>query len=983
MEQVVEVFGRAIDFAEPYDIELAIRTAGGDVRLTRSIGQPIVRDGRVVRVTGSIQDVTDEVRERRETIRDKELLEQSERVSKTGGWVYEVTTSSLYWTPQIYAMHDVDQLEHTPEVGSGIDFYTPESRPVIAEAFRRALELGEPFDHELEIVTAKGRVLPVRAVGQPIVEHGEVVRIAGSFQDLSEVREREGEQRRLTGLLNAITDASSDVIFVKDTEGVVLFGNPAFANALGRPVDEIVGTCEYDYFNDEESLSTLRSADAEMLATGRPVRIEETIVLPGTGETRIFSTEKHPYRLADGSVGGIIGVGRDITDIRRALEDVETSGIRLNFALSAANVGYWDNDLATDSVYYADTWYTMLGYEPGELPMEADSFWSTLLHPDDAEHARAQHDACRSGASDRIDYVVRLKNKSGAWQWIRDMGRIVEWDDAGRPARIVGVHVDIDESKQAQDRLETALVAANEGLWEWHLLDNDCFFDDQWYRLLGYEPRELPMTFETWESLCHPEDLDRAKQALGDYLSGVADSYGVEHRLYTKSGEWKWVLGTGRITARDEAGQPIRVVGVNLDIDERVQSAERLGAALEEAESANAAKSQFLANMSHEIRTPMTAILGYTELLADDPAARADEAKVRETIGIVRRNGEHLLSIINDVLDISKIQAGAMSVEAIPMKPVEILNDVHTLMASRAQAKRIGFEFEHRTQLPDAMIGDPVRFRQILINLVQNAVKFTEKGSVIMRAEASPDRETLTVRVIDTGIGMTDEQMASLFSEFQQADESMARRFGGTGLGLAISQSLAGLMGGEIKVQSRPGRGSTFTLEIPIRTSDGARWIDPGGEVIPDSGAEAGPQGSPPAADTQDMSGRRVLLVEDGPDNQRLISHHLRKAGVDVEIAENGAEGVKAYERAAAEGHAPDMILMDMQMPVMDGYTATRTLRSQGVTTPIVALTAHAMSGSRGQSMDAGCDDFETKPVSKKTLLELCGRWIGGRREAA
>ncbi|MEO1536061.1 MAG: PAS domain-containing protein, partial [Planctomycetota bacterium] len=464
-----------------------------------------------------------------------------------------------------------------------------------------------------------------------------------------------------------------------------------------------------------------------MLDTGEAFRVEERVTLPGLGPgERIFQTEKQPYRMPDGSIGGVIGVARDITDIRRALEELRTSDERLSFALSAASVGYWDHDMVSDRVYYADTWFTMLGYEPGELSMTVECFWDELLHPDDRERVAAAHESYVRGDLDVYDVECRLRRKDGGWHWIRDIGSIIERDHERRPTRMVGVHVDVDDRQRQQDLLETALVAANEGLWEWNVPDNTCYFDDMWFKLLGYDPGELPMEFETWEELCHPDDLESAQLALGRYLRGESPSYAFEHRLWTKTGSWKWVLGTGRIIERDSQGRPTRVVGVNMDIDDRMHAAETLEYALDAAEAANLAKSQFLANMSHEIRTPMTAIVGYADLMVNDPDLIADQQKMQETAGVIQRNGEHLLALINDILDLSKIDAGKMKAESVRTDLGELIYDVYNLHRARASHKGIRLEIQQRDALPDAVMADPVRIRQVLMNLVNNAIKFTE-----------------------------------------------------------------------------------------------------------------------------------------------------------------------------------------------------------------------------------------------------------------
>ena len=968
---------------ERIDFEAEIVRPDGTRVPVRAVGHPVVHEGRVVRLVGAFQDLTTIRVEQEQRDRTMAMLRAMSEGTSDLIFAKDLEGRFLFVNPAMEAFCGMP----AGEILGRTDYEVmPES---VAEICRRgdleAVKRFTPTVIDEDIETPDG-MLYFKTLKQPYrLSDGSLVGVITLCHDVTGIRQQEDERIRLIDTIKAITDASSDVIFVKDHEGRLIFCNPAFAEAMDRPIDGLIGTCDYDLL-DEQAGQQFRRVDDTVMRTGEPVRTEECVTLPGLDGERIFYTEKHPYRLPDGTIGGVIGVGRDMTDIRSALERLRTSEERMSFALSAASVGFWDHDMVADRVYYADTWFTMLGYAPGELPMTSACFWNDLLHPDDREAVWAAHETYKSGRTDGHDVQCRLRQKNGSWRWIRDIGSIIERDSRGRPSRMVGVHLDIDGRKREQEMLATALVAANEGLWEWSVLDNRCYFDDMWYTLLGYEPGELPMELETWETLCHPEDLEPAQLALGRYLRGESDSYSFEHRLRTKQDTWKWVLGTGTITDRDAIGRPLRMVGVTMDIDDRKHAAETLEHALDAAEAANLAKSQFLANMSHEIRTPMTAIVGYAELMASDPELFSDRKQMQETAAIVQRNGEHLLALINDILDLTKIDAGKMTTESVRMDLLELIGDVHELHRRRASHKGIRLEIQQRDAMPNAVMADPVRIRQVVMNLVNNAIKFTESGSVTMRIEVlrhglgeADDRPRLRLSVIDTGIGISEEQVTRLFTAFEQADDSMARRFGGTGLGLAISERLAELLGGDVLVRSRLGSGSTFTLDLPMRLADGAAWIEPG-----TMNAAAGSTSDATGAEiAQPLEGMRILLVEDGLDNQRLIAHHLRRAGATVSIANNGADGVEHVVSSERNGGPFDLVLMDMQMPVMDGYTAARTLREQGEAVPIVALTAHAMTGDRERCLDAGCNAYETKPITRARLIELCARLSRQQRRAA
>ncbi len=402
---------------------------------------------------------------------------------------------------------------------------------------------------------------------------------------------------------------------------------------------------------------------------------------------------------------------------------------------------------------------------------------------------------------------------------------------------------------------------------------------------------------------------------------------------------------------------------------------EELRQARQRAEDASRAKSAFLANMSHEIRSPMTAILGFTDLLLDPNYTFADR---RNFVATIQRNGRHLLALINDILDVSKIEAGKMNVEIVECQIEGFMRDVMATGSVMAGAKDLSLAAEFLTPIPGTVRTDPMRLRQILVNLLSNAIKFTRLGGVrvVVRALEVPAGGTIPLRfdVVDTGIGMTAEQTARLFQAFTQADESTSRRFGGTGLGLLISRRLAHMLGGDITVVSTPGIGTTFSLTVDSGCDASVAMIQPSrlasqprgaAAARPIAAAAAAPP-SPPSAQT----GRpRILLADDSADNRTLVGLILKTLGYDVVLAGNGQEAVERG-RATPDQPAVAAILMDMQMPVLDGLGATRTLRQAGYRGPIIALTAHAESDVRADCQEAGCNGVLSKPITPPHLAQ-------------
>jgi len=452
--------------------------------------------------------------------------------------------------------------------------------------------------------------------------------------------------------------------------------------------------------------------------------------------------------------------------------------------------------------------------------------------------------------------------------------------------------------------------------------------------------------------------------------------YAAEHYLARVAAISRAVNAAGGIGTALALGLSLIVWTILRRRTQAIAERQRLAAM---AQAANAAKSEFLANMSHEIRTPMTAILGFADLLADEVVGAGDAAHRQEWIETIRRNGRHLLSIINDILDLSKIEAGKMVAERVDVDPRRLLLQVESLMAVKAEAKGLVLRVEQLSPLPSTIRSDPLRLRQILVNLVGNAIKFTERGEVVIAAaldESASDGPLLRVEVIDTGVGIAAEELARLFGAFEQGDASTTRRFGGTGLGLRISKTLAELLGGDVSATSEPGVGSVFTVRIATGPLDGVPRVDP--ETL--SAVIIEPKREQRGVDCKEMvlRGVRLMLVEDGPDNQRLIAHHLRNAGAVVTIHENGLEALVGMtadgtsDGPLREPPACDLVLTDMQMPEMDGYTLARALRQRGWTGPIIALTAHAMSGDAARCYAAGCDGYIAKPVDRSRLITAC-----------
>ncbi len=495
--------------------------------------------------------------------------------------------------------------------------------------------------------------------------------------------------------------------------------------------------------------------------------------------------------------------------------------------------------------------------------------------------------------------------------------------------------------------------------------------------MIGRSEDELLST--KYVDLWHPDNHPAVEAAVNLALQGQRSRFEASYRRH----DGRLIVLQSVLSPVCTSGNEVnRIVCIAMDITEHRMAEAELRRAKEKAEAATQAKTEFLANMSHEIRTPIAAILGYTDLLLE---RRASEKENTTHLRAVRRNGAVLLDLINDILDISKIEAGKIVVENISCSPTQILADVASAMRVRADSKRLSLLMEADGPLPETIVSDPTRLRQILMNLVGNAVKFTEVGQVRVVTRLLPDEghdRLLQFEVIDSGIGMTPEQLTDIFEPFTQADSSTSRKYGGTGLGLSISKRLADALGGDITVSSQPGEGSTFTLVIPAGSLENVPLVEHPDKLV----FRPAPQA---LAEPLPKLNCRILLAEDGPDNQRLLSLVLERAGADVTLAQNGREAVEmalasfpGWGRRFGDPRQPfDLILMDIQMPEMDGYAATHLLRQEGYAGPIIALSAHATTDAARQCLDAGCNDYLSKPIDRAALLRKIVQHVGTEKQ--
>lgn len=943
-------------------LEGSYRTATGkEVWLHHQIVPVKHDDGSLASLAVVTSDITQ--RKRTEEKLSESLLRQNEAVKagRVGFWDWNLITDTVSYSSEWKRQVGCEDDEIGDDLSEWGDRVHPDDLDSTMAFVKGHIEgVSDGYEVEFRFRHKSGDYLWILVQASIFrSEDGMAYRVLGSHIDITEQKRIQEALSKSEALLNETGSIARVGGWELDARTMEVSWTEETYRIHEVPLDIKPPLEEAISFYHEEDRPILKAALQEAMDNATPFDLELRFIT--AKGNRLWTRAICQPQVVDGQVLKLQGVFQDITE-RKQSED------RLRLVLDAISDGVWDLNLKTGEEYHSPLYARRLGYEPEEIDSSRQG-WIDMLHPEDREGAVSRENAFLAGESELFQSEFRMRRKDGEYIWVMSRARVVERDENGVPQRVVGAHLDITERKAAEQalleseqRLALATESAGIGTWVWDIITDEMTWDERIFRLYGIP--EIPEHYglEYWQSCLHPDDREPTGEACLAAVRGEKD-YDVEFRVQWPDGTVRWMKGDG-IVIRDEDGKPIRMLGTNYDITDRKMAEYDLLKAKEKAEAANKAKSEFLANMSHEIRTPLNGLMGMLQLLK----TTRQDANQDEYTNQALQSSRRLLQLLTDILDLARVEAGKMNIawEATDLR--DVVDDTVQLFMPVAMEKRLGLHVCVNPVIPSSVKGDGARLQQVLSNLVGNALKFTDVGHVQIDVHPLPPREDGEYRVLfaisDTGIGMTGETMDMLFNPFTQAEQNYVRKYQGAGLGLSISKRLVELMGGSMAVESEEEIGTTLYFCVPFLAT------------------QSSPSDSP-AVDLQPwLQGLDILVVEDDETSMFIAREHLKREGHQTEAASDGKQALEMMQKRSF-----DLVLMDVQMPVLDGVETTVAIRQGEVgdrnrDIPIIAMTAYAMVGDKDKFLGAGMDGYVSKPVDINQLRKVIIQVLdgGGKR---
>lgn len=1058
------------------------------------------KDHHPLRLTGTQMDIADIKRAQEVVKTSEERMNLALKGGDLGLWDWNITSGYSFFSDRVYLMADLDPNAGPLTMAQWMTFIHPDDLGNFNSTLQEHLLGHLPyFNNEFRILTKSGQMRWILAQGK-IVDYtadGKPCRLAGTFLDISEIKARDSKILELNlRFLKLFQNNPIPMLLSKFDENIIIDANDNFFQTFNLNRLQTIGKSweQLQLFAPDDHQALIKDLKQNGYLHNYEIKARTR-----TGQTLhgLLSADL----ITSNNEECILISFVDYTDRKLADMALKLERDKFQTFLDVVNVIIVALDKNGSIQFINRRGLEMLGYTSGDLTGQN---WFECCIPEESRPLlKTVFKQIISGTGVFHDqFESDIITKTGERRIIAWKNTVLK-DHACLPYASLSSGEDITERKRAEEALrlseerkELAIWSGNIGLWDWDIASNNIFVNEQWQNMVNHHPPEGMLNYETVKDLFHSEDWKIMEDQIRQNLNGQSPFLKVEARLKVSSEEWRWFSIRGRVVARSEFGEPLRMAGTQVDVTEKklvennlILAKEEVEAAnleleqaiahakklAKEAEAANIAKSEFLANISHEIRTPMNGIVGFTEMLLETKLT-IDQRHFLESI---LNSAEALMHLINDILDLSKIESGQVDLEAIPFNLESLIYDCLDLIQAKAGDKAVEFQCD-LDNFPRQFMGDPTRLRQVLTNLLDNAVKFTHQGEISVSAHVvkdEGDQVLLHFVVHDTGIGIPENKLETIFDPFTQVDGSINRLYGGTGLGLTICQKLIHLMQGQLKVDTVLNQGTDFTFTLWLKHREGKILSEPPSlgslkvlvveanpnsmrilkktliqlglhpdgalnhqdaarhlgedraydailldshflELIPArkdrTNGRHGPryfallnnfernkirdqqydlsgilikpvrprvlltqlrklsavEPAPGAVESKPIAvagnGLSILLAEDNEANQKITSLMLQRLGHQTDIAANGQQ---ALELAASKNY--DLIFMDMQMPDMDGLSATRELRRQGCLTPIIALTANAMEHDRQRCLDAGMNDYLSKPIKQKHLIQM------------
>lgn len=947
----------------------------------------------IIGFIGIQRDITDRIQAEEKLKETTERLSLATKAGRIGIWDYDLVSGVLKWDDQMFVLYGRNREDFSGAYSAWVDGLHPDDVQRGDHEIRLALEGKREFDTEFRVIYPDRKTIRnIRAIANVIRdEAGKPIRMIGTNWDITE--------QKLAEEALQISEAR-----LRESQAIAQIGSWNYDIATNKFVSsgETSSIFETDYIQEstfEEFRNMIYPDDIEFVEEELINTIKTGIkydivyrIITGQKKIKYVHAQGRAIYNSDSEPIKVLGTLQDITKLKQAEEALRESEEKYRIMFDDSSDPYL---ILKDGLVYncnkamAAMLKTSIENLIGKSPVEFSPEYQSNNKP------------TKELAEEKTNYAI--VNGSTKFEWIhKKYDNTVFWVDVyltkmqlmGETLLFASIR-DITDRKRAQEKIaqlmeqfELAIEGSNDGIWDWNVKTNEVFYSSKWKEMIGYRDDELENNFDSFDHNIHPDDREHVMTVLNNYFEQKIDSYSVEFRFRHKLGHYIWILARGK-ALRDENGKPYRMAGSHSDITERKSAEEKLNnfardiewanweltnevenrkateqllkEAVEEAKKANRAKSEFLANMSHEIRTPMNSILGFSEIMLNS----VNDNKHKGYLETILNSGKTLLSLINDILDLSKIEAGRLQINNEDFCLKSVVEDIGRLFEQKLQQKGLELYIEIDSEFPNTLYFDELKIRQILLNLVGNAVKFTNKGyiKVVVKCDKIDiEKIDFSISVIDTGIGINKSEQELIFESFRQQSGQDSRHYGGTGLGLAITKRLCELMGGLIKLDSEPGHGSAFTILFTnvnysntiLNTQSDYQWMD-----------------------NTKFDKSILLVVDDIEMNRKLVVSYLENYEIEVIEAESGEESIEK-----ASYYNPDIILMDIRMPVMNGYTATEIIKSKPKLSriPIIAFTASVMSSDQAK-LDDLFDGYLSKPVQKFELIQELKKYLQNYEE--